>query len=203
MIRITQDNHLGQYTVPNECNKNVCVDVGANTGNFTVSQISVFNVIYFYEPYTPCFDTVTKRVENEKKVLGFNEAVYSEDNLKIPMIAHGNMDAGSNALKTDTINDDWKYVLDEVTTVSLETILSRAGGHINYFKIDCETSEYHLLINKDLTPIDYIGIELHWQMGKEKYDYLISHIQKTHTTNDNILWEYNTNKEVLFKNKNL
>ena len=203
MIHITQDNHLGNYIIPEECNKNVCVDVGANTGNFTVLQIRNFNVIHFYEPFKPCFETIIKRIGDEKKVQGYNEAVYREDNLKIPMIAHQNMDAGSNALKTDAINNDWEQILEDVSTVSLETILKRVGGFINYLKIDCETSEYYFLLGKDLKFIDYIGIELHWQMGKEKYDELINYIQRTHHSNDILTWEYNTNREVLFKNKNL
>jgi hypothetical protein len=39
--------------------------------------------------------------------------------------------------------------------------------------------------------------------GKEKYNDLINYIQKTHHSDDILTWEYNTNREVLFKNKNL
>jgi len=203
MIHITQDSHLGKYKIPDECKKNVLVDVGANTGNFTISQIGKFDLIHFYEPYLPCFETVKTRLGDSQNVFGFNEAVYSEDNLKIPMMCHTNRDAGSNALKTEELNDHWTDELESVTTVSFETILKRVGGHINYLKIDCETSEYKFLLNKNLKDVDYIGIELHWQMGEEKYKDLINHIRKTHTSNDNIEFKSEFNKEVLFKNKNL
>jgi FkbM family methyltransferase len=198
-MKITIDNHLGRYTVPNECEKKVCVDIGANTGNFISSQINNFELLHFYEPYKPCFDIVKDKLKDTNKSEGFNEAVFHTTGLKLPLMAHSNHDAGSNGLKTDCLNSDWVDEIDIVTTVCLNTIIQRAGGHINYLKVDCENSEYYLLIDKDLSKIDYIGIELHWHMGEEKYNKLISHILMTHHTNDDYSWVYDLNKEVLFK----
>lgn len=203
MINISQDSHLGHYQIPSECEKNVLVDIGANTGNFTSSQINNFKLIHFYEPYLPCFETIKSRLNNTNNVLGFNEAVHSESNLNLMMMAHSNLDSGSNGLKTDSLNNDWVHEIGEVKTVSLEDVINRAGGRINYMKIDCENSEYYFLINKNLQNIDFIGIELHWHMGEEKYNSLLDHLKKTHITNDDCNWQFDLNKEVLFKNKNL
>lgn len=195
------EHNLGSYDIPIDCKKDSCVDIGANIGDFTVSQASAFKLLHFYEPFKPCFTKVKSRTKDFNNVIGFMEAVYSEDKKELPLIAHLNHDAGSTALKTDAINEDWKDELGLVQTISLPTILQRVGGSINYLKVDCETSEYYLLIDQDLTNIDYIGIELHWQMGEEKYNRLINHLQKTHTTLGDASWSFNTNKEVLFKNK--
>jgi len=42
--------------------------------------------------------------------------------------------------------------------------------------MDCETSEYNILINKDLSNIEFLSIEIHWQLGKERWDELLKHI---------------------------
>ena len=203
MVEITQNNHLGNYEMPDNCDKQVLVDVGANNGNFTMSQVKNFKLIHFYEPYKPCFDTVTSMVENMENVIGFNEAVYSESNRIVRLIAHKNLDSGSNAIKTELLNDEWEHELHDVNTISLEDVLNRVGGKINYLKIDCETSEYLFLMDKNLENIDYIGIELHWQMGEFNFNRLINHIKKTHDCNSDCNWIQNSNKEVLFKNKKI
>jgi len=199
-IHIPEQN-LGNYNIPTDCKKNSCVDIGANIGDFTVFQATNFNTIHFYEPFTPCFERIKSRTNGLKNVVGYNQAVYSEDGLKLPLIAHLNHDAGSTALKTEVINEDWVDELDLVETVTLPTILQRIGGYINYLKVDCETSEYHLLNKQQLHNIDYIGIELHWQIGKERYNELLNWIAQTHTCIGDSSWTFDTNKEVLFKNK--
>ena len=125
--------------------------------------------------------------------------MYVEDGLSIPMVAHMNRDAGSNALKTEVLNEHWTLEIEPVKTISLPTVLSRIGGHIDYMKVDCETSEYYLLLSQNLDRIDYIAIELHWQMGKEKYDALVEHLLKTHTVIGTYQWQEEHNREVLFK----
>lgn len=195
------DTNLGAYDIPFDCNKRYCVDIGANIGDFTTSQAANFDVLHYYEPYEPCYNRIKSRTEGLPNVTGYKEAVYKVDGMKLPLIAHANYHAGSTALKTDAINQDWVDDLDLVQTVSLPTILSRIGGHINYLKVDCETSEYYLLINQDLLEVDFIGIELHWQMGKQKYDNLVEHILHTHICTGDNSWTEGSNKEVLFKNK--
>lgn len=202
LISIPEHN-LGGYIIPQECNKNVCVDVGANVGSFTLSQVGNFNSIHFYEPFEPCFNIVKDKTKHLPNVIGWKEAVYQEDNLSLSLISHYNLDAGSNALKTSSLNDHWVEEIGLTTTVSLPTILARVGGHIDYLKVDCETSEYYFLIGKDLSQIDYIGLELHWHMGEDRYNTLLDHISITHIIYGDFSWTYDLNKEVLCKLKTL
>jgi len=181
MINIPTSN-LGSYIIPNECEKHVCVDIGANIGDFVTRAKDLFETVHFYEPYKPCFDIVQSKIKDFVNVTGYNEAVYKTDNVRLPLASHMNRDAGSNALMTEILNDHWDLMLNTVSTISLPTILERVGGHINYLKCDCENSEYFLFMDQDLSCIDYIGLELQWQMGEHRYNELVNHLQKTHTS---------------------
>jgi FkbM family methyltransferase len=201
---ILPETNLGSYMIPEDCERNCCVDIGANIGDFTFTYANQFQIFHFYEPYLPCFEIVSKRIKNFKNVVGFQEAVYNTDNEKLSLIAHSNYHAGSTALNTDVLNGDWVQPIDgDVNTVSLTTILDRVGGHINYLKVDCETSEYYFLNNQNLQSIDYIGIELHWHMGEVRYNELLDWIARTHTCIGDSSWTFDRNKEVLFKNKTI
>lgn len=190
-------NNLGCYKIPSSCKKNVCVDIGANVGSFTMSQHANFQVVHYYEPFKECYSIIQEKVKFLKNVSGWQEAVYKEDNKTVSILKHYYLDAGSNAIKTDSLNNDWQEEIGTATTVSFPTVLKRAGGHIDYLKIDCETSEYYFLIDQDLSSIDYIGMELHWQMGEKRYNELLNHIFKTHITQDNCSWRHQLNREVL------
>lgn len=201
-IKIPEYN-LGSYVIPHDCVKDVCVDVGANVGSFTTAQAQSFKKVHYYEPFSVCFKVIKEKTKEFDNVTGWNEAVYKEDNVRIPLVAHPNMDAGSNAILTDLINQGWGDEIEEVNTVSLPTVLERVGGHINYLKVDCEASEYYFLINQDLSKIDYIGIELHCQLPKEKYEELLHHIGQTHNANKACSWISDLHEEVLFTNRKL
>ena len=60
-------------------------------------------------------------------------------------------------------------------------------------------------MNKDLSKIKFLGIELHWQMGKDKYDELLNYIGKffNQAIPGDISWTYDMNKETLFVSKTL
>lgn len=201
-INISEYN-LGEYFIPIECQKDVCVDIGANVGSFTLAQAQSFKTVHYYEPFEPCFNLIKQKTNNMANVTGWMEAVYLEDNKSLFLMSHFNQDSGSIALKTACLNEHWTKEIGVANTVSLRTVLSRVGGHINYLKIDCETSEYYFLMLQDLSNIDYIGIELHWQMGVDKYNNLVHHISKTHSILNDYSWVYDTNKEVLCKLKTL
>lgn len=197
-------NNLGNYDIPNDIPKKTCVDIGANVGGFINQGIGLFETIHYYEPYTETFKILESKFKEHENIKGWNCAVYSGDNETLKLISHQNKESGSIALSTDILNDHWDVELHEVTTVSLPTIIERIGGVVDYMKVDCETSEYYLFINQDLTNINYIAIELHWQMKRECYDELVNYILLTHNlVSGDTTWQHNNNKEVLFKNKKL
>jgi|GEM_PF-2442177 len=199
---IIREYNLGRYVVPKDARNGICIDIGANVGSFINKYASFFKLIHYYEPLEQCFRICQNLPYSN--LVGFNEAVYHTSDERLPMILHANHDSGSSALSTDAVNSNWSKndVINFVDTVDLARVLERAGGSVDYMKIDCETSEYHFLINKDLTPIKHIGIELSWQYGQERHSELVEHILKTHDhVTGNINWYYDKNTEALFTRK--
>lgn len=199
-----KNKNLGNYLIPSGCRTNVCVDIGSNIGDFLMSVVDIFDDVYFFESYIENYNICANKTKNHSNVKGFNKAVYSHDDNELNIKIHHNRECGSLAVDNGCLNDEWlEGSVHSSKTISLESILELVGGHINYLKSDCETSEYPFLMNKDLSNIDYIGIELHHQMGKKKFDELVEYICKTHTPNKNIYWVRGKNVEILFTNKKI
>jgi FkbM family methyltransferase len=196
--------HCGEYIVP-ECVKNgVAVDIGGNTGQFSLKYKDFFNKIYIYEPQKECYEIIAKNINGIPNIILFEEAVFHTSNMYVNLVSHHSMDSGSVSVKDDIINvKEWtEDIVNECKTISLEDVMKRAGGRVDYMKVDCENSEYHFFMNKDLSNINYLGIELHWQMGKENFDRLVSYILRFFDLVSNNCLDYGGNMDVLFKSKN-
>jgi FkbM family methyltransferase len=196
--------NLGYYTVPHETTGGVCVDVGCNLGDFTDKYKKHFKKIYFIEPQKQLFDNLITRFELDENIYGFNLAAWSISDIELELVGHSNNDHGSVGVKSELLNSDWgDNVVNKVKSVDINTLFGKINEkYIDYMKIDCENSEYEFLLNKDLSNIGYIGIELHNQMGIGKYTSLIDWIQVTHElVNGDLTYKVNWNNEVFFKNK--
>ena len=117
---------------------------------------------------------------------GYKEAVSDVDGEVVELLIPEGGWCGSIAVDSEVIehrNQNWKgaKLEEKVNTVSLETMIERVGGYVDYMKIDCETSEYPLLMGKDLSSIGIISMELHFQLGEDRCKELVNHIEKTHT----------------------
>jgi FkbM family methyltransferase len=204
----THSEHLGNYHVPERCRDGICVDIGGNTGQFSLKYANFFKKIHIYEPQKECQEIISKNIKNVSNITLYNEAVYNVSNFHVNLMSHHNLDSGSVAVQSDLIVvKEWtQNIVDEkCRTISLEDVIDRVGGCVDYMKIDCETSEYNFLINKDLSKIKYIGIELHWQLGKENFDNLVNHILKyfDNPFNSNLDYPNGTNIEVFFESKKI
>jgi FkbM family methyltransferase len=196
--------HLGNYFVPEILKNGVAVDIGGNTGQFALKYKDFFKQIHIYEPQKECYAIINKNIEDLSNITVYDEAVFHTSNKYVNLMSHRSFDSGSVAIQDDIINvKEWtEQIVDfQCKTISLEDILERIGGRVDYMKVDCENSEYHLLLNKDLRNIRYLGIELHWQMGKENFDRLVSYILRYFKTNENLEYPVGYNIEVLFESK--
>lgn len=202
--------NLGNYIVPEDVRGGVCVDIGGNTGCFSLKYKDFFSKIHIYEPQSECNKIIQQRTAGLQNISLFDEAVFSESGHILSMISHSNLDSGSVALKADNLTTNllstgWTVntVDSKVKTIALEDVFERIGGSIDYLKIDCETSEYNFLLNKDLSNIKYLGIEIHCQLGYDKYHELLNYILKYFDLAPQCDSSYNptNNKEVLFKSK--
>lgn len=196
--------NLGNYIVPEETQNGICFDIGSNFGDFTNRYANYFSKIYFFEPQLELFNNIVERFKEHEHIKGFNKAVWHTSNVELEMVAHTNTDLGSVGVSSDLLNSDWTdNTINSVQSISIEDIYEMADNQmIDYLKIDCETSEYPFLLNKDLTKIKFIGIELHHHIGVEKYNELLNWIKKTHDLiygDDSYM--FGSNKEVLYKLK--
>jgi len=205
-----RDYNLGYYYVPSNIS-GICVDIGANVGSFVKKNVKYFSSIHYYEAYLPNYNKCQQVLSHYNNVFGYNEAVSSRDKDIVELLIPNNEDCGSIAVDSKAIkikDENWdkgKFPY-KVLTVSLETILLRAGDFIDYMKVDCETSEYNLLMGKDLSKIGIIAIEIHCQLGEKKVNELTRHISKTHILipkySKYVGFKPRKNQQVFFQNKN-
>jgi len=196
--------NLGNYVIPNKYLTGIAIDIGSNNGCFIEKYIENFSSIHSYEPNIFLFKLLQKKFKNSFNVKIYNEAVDSDCDKIVKLVKHKYTDDnGSFAIFKDHLKNEWndQEIICESRTVNLEKIIERTNGSIDLLKIDCENSEYDLLINKNLSTIKCIVIEIHHQMGKKKYEELINYISKTHVSQ---IQEYQDghNKEFCFINKN-
>ena len=179
------------YGIPDECRGGLCVDAGCNVGDFEMNHKDRF------DKYV-CFDVFEENINEAKKNtndlginIEFNKlAVWSETGKTINVFAYEPWDSknlqhfgnsGNVGCVEFTTHEGggWKEenTIDCVETISIDYIIEKYGN-INLLKVDVEGSEYEFLLNKDLSKINYIVTELHFEV--EKQQKLIDWISNTH-----------------------
>jgi FkbM family methyltransferase len=201
---IIRDHNLGHYIVPDETSGGICLEIGANVGSFTEKYANHFSVIHYYEPLTECFNLIKEKLQRFNHIKGYNLAGYNTSGETLAMVLHHNRDSGSTGLKTDSLNKDWTDdIVQKVSTISLKDMLSKfSSSEIDFCKSDCETGEYYIFMNSDVTPINYLALEMHCQIGVEKWNALLEYLEQTHEL---ISGDRNhtpgLNKDLLFKRR--
>jgi FkbM family methyltransferase len=179
------------YAIPNECKGGLCIDAGCNIGDFEMNHKNRF------DKYV-CFDVFEENIteaKNNTKDLGVDIeinklAVWSESDKFINVMAYERWDtkniqyfgASGNVGCVEYIGDKgagWNKdnTIDLVQTISIDSIIEKYGT-INLLKVDVEGSEYQFLLGKDLSKINYIVGEFHFEQEKQKE--LVDWISKTH-----------------------
>lgn len=171
---------LTSYQIPDKIKTNVAVDIGCNLGGFPIAYTNTFKEIYFFEAFYDCYQQTIENLKqhNVRNSVGFNLAVYKETGKIVDIKMHENRDNGSSSVID---HQDWTDVSHKVMTISLEDIFTLCKiDRINYLKMDCEGSEFEILMNHDLSRIDCIAIEVHRQRddkNKELTDYLKAYFE--------------------------
>lgn len=192
--------NLGHYPIPEDSCGSIAVDIGCNNGCFLQSYAHLFSKIHAYDANYFLVQKLKEKFSQDHISI-YHNAVSSEDNKKLKLLAHESMEDGSFAIKKSNVRPDWEGqdFVCEVESISLKSIMEKAGGYVGYMKIDCETSEYELLINKDLRNIEYIALELHDQLGYYRYNELYNFICETHVANQESNFTECRHQEILFK----
>jgi FkbM family methyltransferase len=194
--------NLGNYIIPPETKNGVAVDIGSNNGCFLNAFKNHFSKIHAYEANYFLVQKLNETFKNINHINIHHKAVSNNDGKILKLLAHKfSDDNGSSSIEKDIENQDWEEFICEVESISLESILKSCNNNIDYMKVDCETSEYEFFINKNLLNIKLIAIELHCQLGREKYTELYNWMCKTHTASENLNFKYGQHQEILFKLK--
>ena len=185
---LTNDLRIsGEYPIPPELLNGICVDIGANVGAFTVTYGRHFTKVYSFEPCEETFNILKTNILKNSliNVEAFNEAVSNFDGVsKLKPFVSNNKEClddsgGASIIVWDrNSNTGWKddSSFEEVKTISFNTLLNRVGGDISILKVDCEGSEYDILMNSNLSNIKFIIMELHCMLYPVKSTELVNYI---------------------------
>lgn len=158
----------------------IIIDIGANIGVFSLYAIhSGAKKVYAYEPNTQTYHCLLKNISANKldNVIISNQlAVSSVSNgiIKFPV-----QPSAHNTIITDEeSNEDFEIVH---TTTLEDIIASNNIDQIHLLKVDCEGSEYDILLNTDGRTWDNIkGIKMEYHCGQT--DTLITFLTGHHFT---------------------
>jgi FkbM family methyltransferase len=177
------------YRIPADVGGEVAVDVGANVGAFAIVNANRFNRILCFEPSAYSVDQCRNNTKHLNNVEVYRLAVSDSSGkmLRLKAYKHGNVSGNASTIESD-MWDDKDY--EEVDSVSLEDVFTNYNiSRIDYLKVDCEGGEYDFLMNKDLSNISYMGIEIHIQLGRlaeDLYRYLLCQFDVIASLNDGI-----------------
>lgn len=189
------------YLIPNIFNgTGIAVDIGANVGGFPIVNHNKFEKIFCFEPSEYSFNECVKNTKKYDNVYVYKYAVSKKSGEKLKLKAYKPLNNSGNASLLD--DDRWdENNYEIVDSITIDEIYKMIGtNNIDYLKVDCEGGEYELLMNKDLSKINYLAIEVHIQL-KEKAQELINFLKN----NFNVITELNDgvtmHKEFTLKNK--
>jgi len=156
----------------------VCVDIGANVGGFPLIHSTRFKEIHCYEPASYTYNECIKNTKLLKNVYVYNLAVtdVTGDVVKLKSHKGGNCSGNASLLDNSEWNDEENFEM--VKTISFVDIVNRLNlnEEKNYLKIDTEGSEYKILMNADLSMINYLAVEIHIQLGMKKINELMAYL---------------------------
>ena len=161
-----------------------CVDIGCNIGAFSYLASNSFKKVVSFEPgyYTSVIArTKLNQQEKIKNIFIHNLAVSKNtgDIMKLSCNLHnGQINSGNSSVVYESDSNQYELV----TTVSLEKVFELCEvDFIDYLKIDCEGSEYDILLNKELCNIGIIVGEIHKHPNKnfeQSREELLDHLSK-------------------------
>jgi FkbM family methyltransferase len=179
------------YTIPDECRGGLCVDAGCNIGDFEMNHTNRFDKYVCFDVFQQNIDECIENTKDLGVDIEINKlAVWSESDKFINVLAyepHGdkNLQHFGNSGNVGCVEfigpngEGWKpeNAIDFIQTISIDSIIEKYGN-VNLLKVDVEGSEYEFLLNKNLSKINYIVGEFHFEQEKQKE--LVDWICKTH-----------------------
>ena len=149
------------------------VDIGTNVGAFSAYASPHFQQVYGFEALSQTYDAAVQNLSSYSNVHVQHLAVDAESNKKLRFYSHNNN--LSRDATCSTLHKDWDHTqYEEAQTISLDDIYTRYNiDYIDYLKVDCEGSEYAFLMNKDLSRINFLVVEIHQGLLTPEQNHLL------------------------------
>ena len=143
--------------------RNVAVDLGANIGLFSINAAKTFKHVYAFEavPFLATIATHKLNIQHGFENVVVNRLAAADKTGQIIKIykSKSGHPGDNTVFATDNMSLS-EY--DCCLTISLEDVFRLIDhDYIDYMKIDIEGSEYPFLMNKDLSNIGIIAMEIH------------------------------------------
>jgi FkbM family methyltransferase len=149
----------------------IVIDIGGHIGAFAIECAIRGASVKVYEPGSQNFQVLKAniKVNNfEDKITAYNIAVSDKaGNSKLYI---DSQNAGSHSLLKKCVDHESGQFI-EVKTIAVSDVLKDG---CKLLKLDCEGSEYKILIGADLSKVEKIVAELHI---KEKNEELVNYLQ--------------------------
>ena len=159
--------------------KDVWLDIGGHIGTFTIDIADQVKHVYTFEPNKENFGLLKRNVKENKvkNATIFNKALIENDDKERKFyLDKTNNTGGHSLLKSEWSKTSYQLVCCE----NINAIIKK--HRINKVKFDCEGSEYELIMAMDLSKIDEMIFEYHFNLlGTEMYIELIDYLAESFT----------------------
>ncbi len=179
-----QVKFYGGYTIPEEIERGIAVDLGSNIGLFSLENHENFKEIFTVEAsywnFISGLDNIRRCKINNVKCFNLAAGKSTGEVIKIYQNGYNSVSATTSAdmLKINN-KDEGSEPYHNVLSISLEGMFDFFGlNYVDFMKIDIEGAEYDFLLDKDLSNIASMGIEIHGTFGEEKKTLLKNHLSK-------------------------
>jgi FkbM family methyltransferase len=163
----------------------VALDLGGNVGGFSIVFSKNFSRIFSVEP-----SSRNVQLSNDafnylgiQKTTILNRALASDDEREI--LLHRILDANGNYRNSDFTTTDYvskesiREIEEKVRSISIAGVMALIGTRIDFCKCDVEGAEYEGFLGQDLSQINFLVMELHYDaLGQIKTRELINHLEK-------------------------
>lgn len=167
-VRVKNCYNLGKFN-----KDDVVIDIGGHIGSFAIEcALRDANVLTF-EPDDDNYAMLVKNIEINNlnsKITPFKKIVSEKNGIGILYLDSAN--PGSHSIYKKFVDHDIKGSI-EVESITLNDIVKELNKVI-LIKLDCEGSEYEILLNSDLSKIEKITMELH---DKERNEELVKYLK--------------------------
>ena len=158
----------------------VVADIGAGLGDFAlmVAHAHLTARVLAYEPFAESFALLQHNMQlnSVKNVQAFPIAIGAQRGKKVLATTGA---AVQHTTTASTVSGDATAQM-QVEAITLDDLLTQAGGHCDFLKMDCEGGEYEILLNasrETLSHFSHICMEYHDGFTQYSHQDLVQYLE--------------------------